>query len=250
VTRTSGRTTLTSGVLAVLAAALFGISLIAIAGHRGPNRLDRWGDRLARHRFDPAGAHAVVQLGSPLVVGSMLVLLSLIGFHTPLRARALVVTAGGALTCVLTDHMLQRVVPRYGAFGYVDAYPSGHVTGVTVVGLCALALVALQRPTRWALALALLVAVVGTGLMTWAVVSLRAHYFTDAIGAVLVSVAGVAAAATVAAAVTANAGASNAAAANHAVVDRVSGAVPLTNWLEPGSLRDRPRVDNPDPTLQ
>jgi hypothetical protein len=132
-----------AGVVAVLAAALFGLSLIVVAAHRDPNRLDRWGDRAARQHFDLAQAHSALQLGSPLVVGAMLVLLSLVGWQSALRSRALVITAGGAFTCLFTDHVVQEIVQRYRVFGFVDSYPSGHVTGVAVVGLCAAAMVTL-----------------------------------------------------------------------------------------------------------
>jgi membrane-associated phospholipid phosphatase len=185
--------------MAITAATAFGISLIVVGRHRGPNRLDRLGDRVARRHFELVQAHSVVELGSPLVVGSMLVLLSVAGWQSALRHRVLLVTGGGALTCLLTDHVLQRIVLRYRVPGFVDTYPSGHVTAMAVVGLCMVAMVLLQRAPRWLVAAAMLLAVAGTTLMTWAVVVMRAHLFTDAVGAVLIAVVGVATATTVAA---------------------------------------------------
>jgi hypothetical protein len=188
-----------AGALAVAASTLFGVSLVVVALHPGPNRVDRLADRVARRRFDLSAAHAFIELGSPVVVVSMLLLLSVVGWQTPLRHRALVVTGGGALTCLLTDHVLQRIVQRHRLFGFVDTYPSGHVTGVAVVGLCLVAIVALQRSPWWLVVFAVLLSVVGSTMMTWAVVVSHNHLFTDSIGAVLMAVSGVAMAATVAA---------------------------------------------------
>jgi membrane-associated phospholipid phosphatase len=177
----------TAAELLVGAGLLGGAALAGLAFvHRPwPNRLDVWGDRLLPADAASRWAHDATVAGSrtALLIGVVVVLV--VGVCTD-RARALACAAAPVVAVLLVQDLAKPLVGRHLGLTGGSSYPSGTVAAVAAL-TCALALV-VPRPGRPVVALA---GAAVTGLTCLAVVVLRWHYPTDALGGVAVGVGAV-----------------------------------------------------------
>ncbi len=176
-----------------MAELVIGVALLAIAAIAGlafihrpwPNRLDAWGDRLLPADLSSRWAHDFASLGSmkALLVGVVLVFL--IGMLRD-RVRAIACALAPLLAVLVVQEIAKPLVDRHNVLSTGLSYPSGTVTAVAALAT-ALTLVTPGK-TRVPVALLSLLAVIGTSI---AVVVLRWHYPTDALGGVAVGVGSV-----------------------------------------------------------
>ena len=169
------------GVLLLGVATLAGIVFV----HRPwPNRLDIWGDRLLPADMSSRWAHHFVSLGSMGVLLAGVVLVLLIGI---LRdwVRGIACATAPVIAVLIVQEIAKPLVDRQIALGDLS-YPSGTVAAVAALAT-ALTLV-MPAKARFPMALLGLLAIGGTGA---AVVVLRWHYPTDALGGVAVGVGSV-----------------------------------------------------------
>lgn len=149
---------------------------LALRHRRGPTGFDRWGFDLltpTTHshfliRLTELGDLPVLVVGS---VGAALVALVVGGD----RWRALACLLAPALATLVVEWYLKPFVGR--RYVGVLTFPSGSVT--TVAGLAAAWSLAIPRWLRWMVIPAVTVVV---GAVAWAVVGLRWHYPSDALG--------------------------------------------------------------------
>jgi len=162
---------------------LLGLSLVAAAViglHPGPTVLDRWGFSV----FSPSPHSTfflrVLHLGGlpVLVGGSVLAGLVVVGED---RRTAIACVCGPLVAVVLVDWVIKPYVGRR----YVGelSYPSGSVTVVAAVA--ASWVLAVPRRLRWP---AIAVGVILVSLMSVAVVVVRWHYPSDALGGAIFAV--------------------------------------------------------------
>jgi membrane-associated phospholipid phosphatase len=143
-----------------------------------PNALDRWiFDLVPGHIGSPTLTH-VTDLAAPVVLVVATLVAGVVALLRRDRLRALACVAGPGLVALGVELVAKPLVDR--RFGGVLSYPSGNVADVTAVA------------TSWVLAvpprLRRLVAALALGLviaMAVAVVGLRWHYPTDAVGGAL-----------------------------------------------------------------
>ncbi len=176
--------------MAELAVGVALVSLAAIAGlafiHRPwPNRLDVWGDRLIPIDLSSRWAHDFATLGSmrALLVGVVLVFL--IGMLRD-RVRAVACAAAPLMAVLIVQEIAKPLVDRHNVLSTGLSYPSGTVTAVAALAT-ALTLVTPGK-ARFPVALLSLLALAGTSV---AVIVLRWHYPTDALGGIAVGVGSV-----------------------------------------------------------
>ena len=170
------------GTSALVLSALAGLAFI----HRPwPNRLDRWGYQALP--ADP-GAHwakDLVTLGSltALVIGVTAVFLIAI-----LRdwVRAVACASAPVIAVLIVQHLAKPLVDRHIGFAGASSYPSGTVAAVAALAT-SLTLV-MPRVTRPFVALAGAATTVMVGA---AVIVLRWHFPTDALGGIGVGVGSV-----------------------------------------------------------
>jgi membrane-associated phospholipid phosphatase len=165
-------------------ATLLGISLLGAAlaaAHPAANAFDRWG-------FDAIGADPrsavlvrITDIGSPVALVVATVAAALVALRHD-RVRAVACLFGPAAVAVLVELVLKPLVGRQ--FEGVLSYPSGNVADVAAIA------------TAWALAVTPrfrpLVAAVGAATslaMADAVIGLRWHYPSDALGGLVLGVA-------------------------------------------------------------
>ena len=165
-------------------AALVGVSLVGAAlaaAHPAANAFDRWG-------FDTIGAAPgsavlvrITDMASPVVLVVATVAAALVALGHD-RVRAVACLSGPAAVAVLVELVLKPVVGRH--FEGVLSYPSGNVADVAAVA------------TAWTLAVTrrFRLFVVGVGAATTlamadAVIGLRWHYPSDALGGLVLGVA-------------------------------------------------------------
>ena len=173
---------LVTGLAALAVAAVAGLAFV----HRPwSNRLDGWGD--AALPADPASrwAHHLVAAGSltALLVGVMLVFV--LGLFRD-WVRAVACAVAPVLAVLIVQDLAKPLVGRHLGMTGSASYPSGTVAAVAAL-MTAFALVvpALVRP-----ATAVIGAAVTTGVCV-AVIVLRWHYPTDALGGVAVGLGAV-----------------------------------------------------------
>jgi membrane-associated phospholipid phosphatase len=181
-----GRTGITielgAGALLLAMAALAGLAFV----HRPwPNRLDIWGDRLLPADLSSRWAHDLVHLGSlsVLVAG-----VALVFFISVWRdwARAIACATAPVIAVLIVQEIAKPLVDRHSVLTGSLSYPSGTVAAVAALAT-ALSMV-IPAKARLPVALLGLAAIGGTGA---AVIVLRWHYPTDALGGAAVGVGSV-----------------------------------------------------------
>jgi membrane-associated phospholipid phosphatase len=141
---------------------------------------DRVQASLGRHL---ASLNSLTQLGTPVPVTAMIVLLVLACLATRRWRGAALVAVAVPAAAALTELLLKPFIHR--TIRGVLSFPSGHSTGMfALAGGCAVLLVGPSRPPiPAALRLFLaLIAYLAAGAVAVALVGVGAHYFTDTIG--------------------------------------------------------------------
>jgi membrane-associated phospholipid phosphatase len=150
-----------------------------------PNRLDVWGYRILPADGASRWAHDFATIGSltVLVIGVLAVFL--VGV---LRdwVRALACAAAPVIAVLIVQDLAKPLVGRHLGLTGASSYPSGTVAAVAALATAATLVV--PRLARPAVALVGLVATVGASA---AVIVLRWHYPTDALGGIGVGVGSV-----------------------------------------------------------
>ena len=166
------------------------LGLAALAGlafvHRPwPNRLDVWGDHLLPADSASRWAHHFTTLGSAsaLVLGVGVVFI--IGLFGD-RVRAVACAVAPVAAVLIVQDLAKPMVGRHLGLTGGSSYPSG-----TVAAVAALATAATLVTPRLLRPLAALVGAVAIGGTCLAVVVLRWHYPTDALGGTAVGVGAV-----------------------------------------------------------
>jgi membrane-associated phospholipid phosphatase len=179
------RTATLAGTASELVVGAGALAVAAVAGlafvHRPwPNRVDTVGFRLLPSDSASRWAHDVVALGSltALVVGVVGVFA--LGMVRD-RVRAVACAAAPVLAVLIVQDLAKPLVGRHLGLTGPSSYPSGTVAAVASLAT-ALTLV-LPRVTR---PIAALLGAATTALACAAVVVLRWHYPTDALGGVAV----------------------------------------------------------------
>ncbi len=147
---------------------------LALRHRRGPTGFDRWGFDLLTPTPHNHFLVRLTELGDlpVLVVGSVGAALVVVGRD---RWRAVACLAGPALATVVVEWYLKPFVAR--RYVGVLTFPSGSVTAVAA--LAAAWSLAVPRWSRWVV-IPLVTVVVGA--VAWAVIGLRWHYPSDALG--------------------------------------------------------------------
>jgi membrane-associated phospholipid phosphatase len=190
-TRSRGPRAVTAGTFAVelgSGALLLGLAAVAgLAFIRRPwaNRLDVWGERVFPANFQSHWAHGFVALGSltALVIGVVAVLV--VGLARD-WVRALACASAPLIAVLVVQDLAKPLVGRHFGLDGGSSFPSGTVAAVAALATAAV-LVA-PRILRPLVLLAGTMAIVGAGA---AVIVLRWHYPTDALGGVAVGVGAV-----------------------------------------------------------
>ena len=171
-----------AGALLLGAAAIAGLLFVR---RPWPNRLDAWGDRVLPADLNAPWAHAFVSLGSMTALLGGVLVVFLLGLLRD-RVRAVAVAVAPVLAVLIVQDIAKPLVDRHNALSGGLSYPSGTVAAVAALATAC----TLVMPGRCRLPVALLgcLATVGTGA---AVVVLRWHYPTDALGGVAVGVGSV-----------------------------------------------------------
>jgi membrane-associated phospholipid phosphatase len=170
-----------------------GLLLLGIAAMGGlvfvhrpwPNRIDTWGDLLLPADLSSRWAHYFVTLGS---MTSLIAGVALVFFIGILRdwVRAIACTTAPVIAVLIVQEIAKPLVDRQSVVTGALSYPSGTVAAVAAL-VTALTLV-VPAKARFSVAVLGLLAIVGTGA---AVIVLRWHYPTDALGGVAVGVGSV-----------------------------------------------------------
>ena len=173
---------LAAGAILLAGAAVAGLVFVR---RPWPNRLDAWGYRVLPANPEASWAHAFVGLGSvSALLGGVLVVF-LIGV---LRdwVRAVACATAPVLAVLIVQDIAKPLVDRHSVLSGGLSYPSGTVAAVAALATA----FTLVMPARARLPAAMLglVAIVGTSA---AVVVLRWHYPTDALGGAAVGVGSV-----------------------------------------------------------
>jgi undecaprenyl-diphosphatase len=178
--RGPGRAT-PAGLAVEFAAGFVLLALATLAGivfvHRpGPNRLDALGDRLLPADLSSHWASAFTGLGSMTALVAGVIVVLLVGLRRD-WVRAIACAAAPVLAVLIVEVIAKPLVDRHIGGGL--SYPSGTVASVAAL----VTAVILVMPAILRLPVAVLgaVAIVGTGA---AVVVLRWHYPTDALGGI------------------------------------------------------------------
>lgn len=155
------------------------VAAVVVSIHPGANPLDRWGFALLV-KSDSSVLIRITDLGAApaLVVGSVIAALMAV-FRD--RWRAVCCVAGPLLAALLVEYVFKPLVGRH--YEGVLSYPSGNVTDVAAVATAwVIAAPRRMRPVVIALA------AVAVALMAVAVVGLRWHYPSDALGGAVLGV--------------------------------------------------------------
>jgi membrane-associated phospholipid phosphatase len=172
-----------TGVELVLGAVLLGAATLAglfFVRRPWPNRLDTFGFTVLPADYSAGWAHELTHFGSvtALVVGAIVVFA--VG-ATRDWVRGLACAVGPLLAVLIVQEVAKPLVDRHvNAFGGAS-YPSGTVTAVTA--LATAAVLVTPRLLRWLTAAG---GVLFVGATCAAVVVLRWHFPTDALGGICV----------------------------------------------------------------
>ncbi len=176
-------TRLGTGIELVLGAGLLGLATLAgvfFVRRPWPNRLDTFGfDRLPAD-YSAGWAHELTHFGSvaALVIGA--IVLFAVG-ATRDWVRGIACAVGPMLAVLVVQEIAKPLVDRHvNAFGGAS-YPSGTVTAVTALAMGAVLVT--PRFLRW---LTGIVGVLFVGATCAAVIVLRWHFPTDALGGICV----------------------------------------------------------------
>jgi membrane-associated phospholipid phosphatase len=179
-----------SGNAVELVVGVFLLGLASLAGLafiRRPwaNRLDVWGDGVFPANFQSLWAHDFVALGSltALIVGAIAIFV--IGLSRDWVRAAACATAPVVAVLIVQD-LAKPLVGRHFGLGGGSSFPSGTVTAVAALATAAVLVV--PRILRPAMLLAAMAAIAGVSA---AVIVLRWHYPTDALGGMAVGVGAV-----------------------------------------------------------
>jgi membrane-associated phospholipid phosphatase len=171
------------GTAAELAVGASMLGLSALAGlafvHRPwPNRLDVWGYRVLPLDSSSRWAHDLANLGSLTVLVVGVVAVFLIGV---LRdwVRAIACAVAPVAAVLIVQDLAKPLVGRHLGMTGASSYPSGTVAAVAA--LATAATLVMPRTIRPLMALVGVAATVGAGA---AVIVLRWHYPTDALGGI------------------------------------------------------------------
>ena len=167
---------------------LLGAGLVGLAATAGllfmhrpwPNSVDVLGLRLLPADYAAGWAHEVTRLGSlpTLLVGALVLLV--VGLPRD-RVRGLACAAGPLLAALVVQDAAKPLVDRHLSTAGGASYPSGTVAVVTALSTAAVLVVPpLLR------GLTALIAVIAVAAVCAAVVVLRWHFPTDALGGVCV----------------------------------------------------------------
>jgi membrane-associated phospholipid phosphatase len=173
---------LVTGAILLTGAAFAGLFFVR---RPWPNRLDTWGYRVLPADPTAPWAHAFVGLGSMSALLGGVLIVFLIGILRD-RVRAVACAVAPVLAVLIVQDIAKPLVDRHSALSAGLSYPSGTVAAVAALATA----FTLVMPARTRLAVALLgcLAIVGT---SGAVVVLRWHYPTDALGGAAVGVGSV-----------------------------------------------------------
>jgi membrane-associated phospholipid phosphatase len=166
------------------------LGIAALAGfvfvHRPwPNRLDTLGDRLFPADPSSQWAHGFVTLGSLTVLIAGVVLVFFIGIRRD-WVRAIACTTAPLIAVLVVQDIAKPLVDRQSVVTGALSYPSGTVAAVAALATALILVV--PAKARFPLTILGLIATVGTGA---AVIVLRWHYPTDALGGLAVGVGSV-----------------------------------------------------------
>jgi membrane-associated phospholipid phosphatase len=168
----------------LVGAALLVVSFVGAAiaaGHPGENTFDAWGFSTIDHARRSTVLLRITELASPVILVVATLLAGVVAVRHD-RLRAVACVAGPAAVALLVELVIKPVVGR--RFEGVLTYPSGNVADVAAVATAwSLAVMSRLRP-----AVAIVGAVV-TAAMVYAVIGLRWHYPSDAVGGVVLGVA-------------------------------------------------------------
>ena len=170
------------GVSALALSALAGLAFI----HRPwPNRLDGWGYHALPADLGSEWAKDFATLGSEtaLVIGVIAVFLIAL-LRDWVRAAACAIAP--VVAVLIVQHLAKPLVDRHIGFAGASSYPSGTVTAVAA--LATALVLAMPRVTRPFVAVA---GMATTVMVSAAVIVLRWHYPTDALGGIGVGVGAV-----------------------------------------------------------
>jgi membrane-associated phospholipid phosphatase len=163
---------------------LAGLAGLFFVGRPGPNRVDAWGYQLFPADHGARWAHNLTQVGSLSGVLIGIVVLVVVGLRRD-WVRALVCAVAPVGAVLIVDQVAKPLINRH-IDGVAGSYPSGTVTAVAA--LAAGAVLVAPRIARTVTAVLAAALVVGIGA---AVVILRWHYPTDALGGACVGVGAV-----------------------------------------------------------
>jgi membrane-associated phospholipid phosphatase len=189
--RVRGPRGVTAGGNAIeLMAGVFLLGLASLAGLafiRRPwaNRLDVWGDGVFPANFQSRWAHDFVTMGSltALVIGVVVVFV--VGLSRD-WVRAVACASAPVVAVLIVQDLAKPLVGRHFGLDGASSFPSGTVTAVAALATAAVLVV--PRLLRPVVLLVGLAAVAGTSA---AVIVLRWHYPTDALGGMAVGVGAV-----------------------------------------------------------
>ena len=151
-----------------------------------PNRVDAIGFRILPAGFTSSWATDLARLGSTRVLVAGVVVLGIIALVSRDRARALSCVMAPLVAVLIVELVAKPLVGRHFEGSTALSYPSGTVTAVAALAAGAV----LVAPRMAKLAVALLGGA-ATASVCVAVVILRWHYPTDALGGVCVGVGAV-----------------------------------------------------------
>lgn len=171
-----------AGSAALGVAAVAGLAFV----HRPwPNRLDVAGDQLVPADSAARWAHDAVALGSLTAVVIGVAAVFVVGLARD-WVRAVACAASPVIAVVVVQYLAKPLVGRHLGAGGPSSFPSGTVAAVAALATAATLVVpALLRPAVG------LIGAAATAAATAAVVALRWHYPTDALGGVAVGVGAV-----------------------------------------------------------
>jgi membrane-associated phospholipid phosphatase len=164
--------------------ALVGVSIVGAALihlYPGMNQLDRRGFAAIATSPGSTVLLRIADLGSPvsLVIGTVVAAVVAATYD---RWRAAACVAGPLVTVVLVEYVLKPAVGRH--YEGVLSYPSGNVADVAAVATA----LSVAAP-RWIRPAVVAAGAVAVGLITFAVIGLRWHYPSDALGGAVLGVA-------------------------------------------------------------